>query len=87
MLHLPRVLDAEQIALLRTIATRAPWIDGRTTAGGGAVERKHNEQVDETSADGAILADLEVAEPDPVGVRLLRQVLQRVHVAAACFAR
>lgn len=57
MLHLPRVLDAEQLALLRAIATRAPWIDGRTTAGGGAVQVKRNEQVDEASADAAILAD------------------------------
>jgi PKHD-type hydroxylase len=57
MLHLPRVLDAEQRALLRAIATRAPWIDGRVTAGGDAVQRKRNEQVDETSADAAILAD------------------------------
>ena len=57
MLHLPRVLDAEQLALLRAIAARAPWIDGRVTAGGGAAQLKRNEQVDETSADGEILAD------------------------------
>ena len=57
MLHLPRILSAEEIASLRQAAARAPWIDGRVTAGGGAVQRKRNEQVDEHSAEGRAIAD------------------------------
>ena len=52
MLHLPEVLSAEDVAALRTTAARAPWVDGRITAGGGAVQRKRNEQVDEDSSEG-----------------------------------
>ncbi len=38
--------------------------------------------------DGVVLADLEEAEAHPVGMRLLRDVRDRVHaLAAACFSR
>ena len=36
---------------------------------------------------GAILCDLQVAEPDAVRMGLLRQVVDGVHAVAACFAR
>lgn len=71
MLHLPRLLDAERLAALRAIAARAPWVDGRITAGGGAVERKRNEQVDEISPEGKEVGDA------------VMQALQRYPVFAA----
>lgn len=57
MLHLPRVLDPERVAALRTLALRAPWVDGRVTAGGGAVQAKRNQQIEEASAEGRDIAD------------------------------
>jgi PKHD-type hydroxylase len=57
MLYLPQLLNAEEIASLRNLAARAPWIDGRTTARGAAAERKRNEQVDERTLDGNALAE------------------------------
>jgi PKHD-type hydroxylase len=57
MLHLPEVLSAEDLASLRQAAARAPWVDGRVTAGGGAVQRKRNEQVDEASGDGRAISE------------------------------
>ncbi len=57
MLHLPNVLSADDLATLRQTATRAPWVDGRVTAGGGAILRKRNEQVDENSSDGRAVSD------------------------------
>ena len=57
MLRLPEVLSTEEVAALRTTAARAPWVDGRITAGGGAVERKRNEQVDEDSSEGRAVSE------------------------------
>lgn len=71
MLHLPRLLDTERLTALRAIAERAPWIDGRITAGGGAVDNKRNEQVDETSPEGKEIGDA------------VMQALQRYPVFAA----
>jgi PKHD-type hydroxylase len=56
MLHLPKILTAEEIASLRSSAERAPWIDGRITARGVAAQRKRNAQVDETTDEGRAIA-------------------------------
>jgi PKHD-type hydroxylase len=56
-LHLPNVLTPEEIATLRALAARAPWIDGRATASGAAAQRKRNEQLDERTLDGTALAE------------------------------
>jgi PKHD-type hydroxylase len=71
MLHLPKVLTAEELTKLRDAAARAPWVDGRATAHGAAAERKRNQQVDETSADGRAIA------------AAVMQALQRYPVFAA----
>ncbi len=57
MLHLPGLLSTDELASLRLAAGRAPWVDGRITAGGGAVQRKRNEQVDENSSDGRAVSE------------------------------
>ncbi|MDQ2916817.1 MAG: Fe2+-dependent dioxygenase [Casimicrobiaceae bacterium] len=57
MLHLPKVLTTETLAALRSMAARATWIDGRATAGGAAAQLKRNEQVDERSDDGNVIAE------------------------------
>ncbi len=33
IVHVPRVLDAEQVARCREVMDRAKWVDGRVTAG------------------------------------------------------
>jgi predicted 2-oxoglutarate/Fe(II)-dependent dioxygenase YbiX len=48
------VSELDEIGQLRVIATRAPWVDGASTASGHAAQQKKNEQVDETSLDGDI---------------------------------
>jgi len=57
LLHLPKILSDDDIVALRAIAARAPWIDGRATARGSAAEKKRNQQVDETTADGRAIAE------------------------------
>jgi PKHD-type hydroxylase len=57
MLHVPQVLNEDDLTALRDLARRAPWLDGRATAAGG--ERnpiKRNEQVDELSTEGREIA-------------------------------
>lgn len=46
LLHLKNILTAEELAKARSLLMEeAPWIDGRSSAGGQAVARKNNEQL------------------------------------------
>lgn len=47
LLHIPRVLTAEQVALLRTRLDAADWTDGRATVGSQGARVKRNRQLPE----------------------------------------
>lgn len=51
MLHIPSVLNSEQIVSLRSSLSSesAPWVDGRVTAGHQGAAVKRNQQIDESS--------------------------------------
>jgi len=45
MLHLPRLLNPDELRQARVLLDAAPWQDGRASAGGQAVQAKNNEQL------------------------------------------
>lgn len=47
MLHIPKVLNAEQLTVFRQALAGADWGDGRVTAGSQAARVKHNQQLTE----------------------------------------
>src|SRR5262245_18091825 len=61
LLHLPRVLDAEQLASLRDRIARGRFVEGRGTAEGSAAAVKNKQQMDpeseETKSAGAFLLE------------------------------
>ena len=40
MFHLPQILTTAELSELRDLAMRAPWLDGRITAGASAAEKQ-----------------------------------------------
>lgn len=53
MLHLPDVLNAEELSRIRALLTAAAWVDGRATAGNLSHEVKDNRQADERDPSAA----------------------------------
>lgn len=51
LLHVPNVLNAEEITQLRQLLAKADWTDGRVTAGTQSAQVKRNIQLPETTAD------------------------------------
>ena len=51
LLHVPNVLDADQLAYFRQALARAGWADGRVTAGYQSAQAKDNAQLPEDSAE------------------------------------
>ena len=45
LLHVPRVLTADELAALRKTLAGVPWGDGRATSGAQSAQAKNNEQV------------------------------------------
>ena len=45
LLHVPRVLTADELAALRETLAGVPWGDGRATSGAQSAQAKNNEQV------------------------------------------
>ena len=74
MFHLPQILTTAEIRELRELAARAPWIDGRATAGASASPQKRNEQVDETTEAGRA-----------IGGNVMRALQRNAVFAAAAF--
>ncbi len=60
LLHIPNVLNASQLALLRARLGRAgdAWVDGRATAGYSGAPVKHNRQIAEHSPLARELGDV-----------------------------
>ena len=51
IVHIPAVLNEQQIAHCRDVMNRATWVDGRVTAGYQSSVVKHNRQPAETSPE------------------------------------
>src|SRR3954463_10646708 len=45
LLHVPRVLTADELAALRETLAGVPWSDGRATSGAQSAQAKNNEQL------------------------------------------
>ena len=58
LLHVPKVLTAEQVAQCRQALDGADWADGRITAGYQSAQAKHNEQLPEDSPVAQQLGDV-----------------------------
>ena len=74
MFHLPQIVTAAEISELRDLATRAPWLDDRVTAGASAAQQKRNQQVDETTDDSRA-----------IGARVMRALQRNPVFASAAF--
>jgi PKHD-type hydroxylase len=61
LLHVPHVLTDAQVARCRELMARAPWVDGRATAGHQSARAKHNLQISENSAEAREMGELIVA--------------------------
>lgn len=69
LLHLKNLLRADEVATARSLLGEdAPWVDGRSSAGGQAVVQKNNEQLAQDSPQSARLRELVLAalQRDPV---------------------
>jgi PKHD-type hydroxylase len=51
MVHIPKVLTAEQVARCRSVMEKAAWVDGRVTAGHQSAQVKKNLQLPEGTAE------------------------------------
>jgi PKHD-type hydroxylase len=69
LLHLKNILAPGELATARALlGPPATWVDGRSSAGAQAVERKNNEQLAQDSVQAAQLRDLVLAavQRDPL---------------------
>ena len=58
VLHIPNVLNKEQLIKCREILNKADWIDGKLTAGSQAINVKSNLQLSENSEELKILRNI-----------------------------
>ena len=58
MLHIPKVLTAEQVARCRAVMEKAAWVDGRVTAGHQSAQVKNNLQLPEGSPEARELGNM-----------------------------
>lgn len=58
ILHIPNVLNKEQLIKCREILNKAEWIDGKLTAGSQAINVKSNLQLSENSKELKILREI-----------------------------
>jgi PKHD-type hydroxylase len=58
LVHIPKVLDSDQVARCREIMDRAAWTDGRVTAGFQSAQVKNNLQLPEDSPEARELGGM-----------------------------
>ena len=61
ILHVPNVLNEQQVAHCRDVIEHATWVDGRVTAGYQSASVKDNRQLPEDSKEAHELGDMIVA--------------------------
>lgn len=59
--HLTRVLDADELRAAREILARAPWGDGRVTAGSQSAAVKNNQQLPQDASETRALQQIVLA--------------------------
>jgi PKHD-type hydroxylase len=64
LLHVPKVLNAEELQLVRQQLAGAPWADGRETAGSQSAQVKHNQQLPSRSDPAPALQSMILAALD-----------------------
>lgn len=70
LLHIPHVLDDQELAECRRLLASADWVDGRVTAGSQSTQVKHNQQL---------------PEEDPAAAQARALVLQALSASALFF--
>lgn len=58
LLHVPEVLTPDELGRARQILARAPWDDGRATAGSQSAQVKNNEQLPQRCAETQALQEI-----------------------------
>ncbi|CDZ94368.1 Fe2+-dependent dioxygenase [Pseudomonas saudiphocaensis] len=58
MLHVPQVLDAEQVGQCRRLLQQAKWVDGKVTAGFQSAMAKNNLQLPEDAPEARQIGEL-----------------------------
>ena len=58
LVHVPAVLTEAQVARCRELMARAPWVDGRATAGHQSAKAKDNLQVAEASPEAREMGEM-----------------------------
>jgi PKHD-type hydroxylase len=58
LLHVPAVLSADELREARAVLARAPWGDGRVTAGVQSAQAKNNEQLPQDGAETQALQQI-----------------------------
>ena len=58
MIHVPGVLNADQVARCRDVMLKAAWVDGRVTAGHQSAQVKNNLQLPENSPEARELGNM-----------------------------
>jgi PKHD-type hydroxylase len=58
VLHVPKLLTDAQVGRCRELMERAPWVDGRVTAGHQSARAKHNRQIAEGCPEAREMGDL-----------------------------
>ena len=58
MVHIPKVLTAEQVARCRAVMEKAAWVDGRVTAGHQSAQVKNNLQLPEGTPEARELGNM-----------------------------
>ena len=58
MIHVPQVLNPEQVARCREVMEKADWVDGKVTAGEQSARVKFNLQLPETSPEARELGEM-----------------------------
>jgi PKHD-type hydroxylase len=61
ILHVPNVLNGEQVARCRERITQSKWVNGRVTAGPLSAPVKNNLQLPEESSEARELGDMIIA--------------------------
>jgi PKHD-type hydroxylase len=61
ILHVPNVLNGEQVARCREVIMQSKWVDGRVTAGHQSALVKNNLQLPEESTEARELGDMIIA--------------------------
>ena len=82
LLHIPGVLDREQVARFRSALEGAEWIDGRQTVGAQGAQVKRNQQLGEADPLRRELGDIVLAAlaRNPLRAKLPREHTLRQNV-------